>query len=186
MKHRDKIIELSNQGKTRVEICKILNCTKSVVCYHLTKGQKEKYTHRRIKRRNIIHPLIRKIESFKDSRCGVAVKPTTQPLKAIYLKIHSFSRDRKNPNMKNNPCFTVEEGFQKLKENPVCYLTGTPIDLMEPSTYSLDHIIPTSRGGDNSLGNMGLCIKQVNMAKSDLLVDEFLALCQKVVDHLGK
>ncbi len=76
---------------------------------------------------------------------------------------------------------TYEDVMKKIGPNPTCYLTGESIELDKPSTYSLDHIIPISRGGDNSLENMGLCTRAVNQAKSDLLPDEFRTLCLKVI-----
>jgi transcriptional regulator len=35
-----KILRLRKQGKTYNQIAAVLNCSKSLVCYHLGKGQK--------------------------------------------------------------------------------------------------------------------------------------------------
>ena len=60
---------------------------------------------------------------------------------------------------------SVEESVQstlnlekKIGEKPICYLTGIPIDINKPNEYSLDHIIPMSRGGKNTLENCGLLL----------------------------
>ncbi|MFM8758436.1 MAG: HNH endonuclease domain-containing protein, partial [Methylophilaceae bacterium] len=64
--------------------------------------------------------------------------------------------------------------------------TGVPIDLNKSRSYHLDHIVPKSRGGDDSLGNCQIACREANQAKGDLLVDEFLALCKKVIQHTEK
>jgi CRISPR/Cas system Type II protein with McrA/HNH and RuvC-like nuclease domain len=79
--------------------------------------------------------------------------------------------------------FTIDELRLKLTSKPICYLSGVEIDLSKPDTYSLDHIIPVSRGGESSLENLGLVTKKINMAKYDLTPQEFLDLCQSVVTY---
>lgn len=81
-------------------------------------------------------------------------------------------------------CFTLEDVIDKVGENPLCYLTGQPIDISKPSTYEFDHIIPKSRGGTNQLDNLGVCLKLANRAKDSMTPDEFLNLCKLVVSHL--
>ena len=83
--------------------------------------------------------------------------------------------------MITQPTYTFEQVMEKIGSDPTCYLTGQKIDLHKPRTYNLDHIIPVARGGDNSLDNMGLCTRAANMAKSDLLLSEFVDLCKQVV-----
>ena len=80
---------------------------------------------------------------------------------------------------------SVEDVLKKFGENPVCYLTGQSIDLSKPSTYHLDHIIPRSRGGNNSLDNLGLCTKQANQAKTNMTPDELINLCKVILQHQG-
>lgn len=79
--------------------------------------------------------------------------------------------------------FTVDDIIEKFGDNPVCYLTGQPIDITKPRTYHFDHIVPSSKGGSNSIENLGICTKEANMAKSDMTVEEFVKLCNMVVNH---
>jgi 5-methylcytosine-specific restriction endonuclease McrA len=81
-----------------------------------------------------------------------------------------------------DPNLTKTNLLQKFGAYPVCYLTGVAIDLEKSNTYSLDHIVPISRGGDSSLANCGLTTRLVNQAKHNLTVTEFLTLCQAVVE----
>lgn len=79
--------------------------------------------------------------------------------------------------------FSLSQLKNKIGNTPICYLTGEPIDLMRPETYSLDHIIPISRGGKSSIENVGLVKLDVNYAKHNLMPNEFIALCHRVASH---
>ena len=48
--------------------------------------------------------------------------------------------------------------------------------------YNLDHIIPASRGGDNSLNNLGITHKVANTMKSDLTPEELIEWCKKILE----
>jgi CRISPR/Cas system Type II protein with McrA/HNH and RuvC-like nuclease domain len=77
--------------------------------------------------------------------------------------------------------FSLKDLKSKIEKKQKCYITGEPIDLLKPETYSLDHKIPVSRGGGSSLENLGLCKADINQAKYNLTDEEFLELCQRVV-----
>lgn len=65
-----------------------------------------------------------------------------------------------------------------------CYLTGDEIDLTKDD-YSLDHILPISRGGSCELDNLGITTYLANLAKTSMTEDEFVELCKKVLIHHG-
>jgi len=65
-----------------------------------------------------------------------------------------------------------------------CYLTGTPINI-ETDNYCLDHIVPISKGGNNELSNMGITIPCANASKTDLILEEYLELCKKVLENFN-
>lgn len=81
--------------------------------------------------------------------------------------------------------FGVKEFFEVYGDVTNCYLTGRPIDINDPTTYTFDHKVPTTRNGDNSLENLGICCPEVNDAKGALLPEEFVALCRDVLEHHG-
>jgi CRISPR/Cas system Type II protein with McrA/HNH and RuvC-like nuclease domain len=97
----------------------------------------------------------------------------------LHTKMSSFKRRSKQV----DPLLTVANLKAKFGANPVCYLTGIPIDLSNTKSYELDHIIPISRGGDSSLANCGLAASFANQSKRDMTAQEFVALCQQVADH---
>ena len=51
--------------------------------------------------------------------------------------------------------------------------------------YQLDHIIPSSRGGDNSFKNLGITHKIVNYMKGNLTPEELIEWCIKILKHNG-
>jgi CRISPR/Cas system Type II protein with McrA/HNH and RuvC-like nuclease domain len=62
-------------------------------------------------------------------------------------------------------------------------LTGEKIDLMDSSSYSLDHKTPKSRGGDCSIDNCGLTTFMANQMKSNQTLEELLENCMKIIAH---
>ena len=177
-----KIKELRSKGFSYREISEKLSCSKGTVCYHIGNNQKNKTINRMRLLRSKEHPYKRKIEAFsiKTTHKNINIsnlKFTT----LIYKKIKEFT---KMPNKKySKPTFTIEDVINKFGENPKCYLTGDPINIYETSSYHFDHILPRSKGGNNSIENLGICTKEANMAKSNLTLNEFIKLCQKVIDN---
>ena len=91
-------------------------------------------------------------------------------------KIRQFSKGNTGPQL-----FTIHELLAKIGPNPKCYLTGDDIDLTKKDSYQLDHIIPRSKGGPNTLDNCGLTTKQANMVKTNLQLDELVSICKKII-----
>ena len=170
----DKIFKLRSQNKSYNEISKELNCSKSTITYYLCKGAKERNYERNKKRRSLLKPYLKKLEKFRYIKIYTPKTNNKNIKKAIYDKLRAFN-NKVSQNM-----ITEEQLLNKIGPNPTCYLTGLPIDLNKPHTYEFDHIIPSSRGGDNSIDNLGLCTKQANRAKGNMTKDEFINLCKLV------
>ena len=181
MVHKEKILELSQKGYSYSQICSELGCSKGTVSYHLGEGQKQKNRSRLHKYREN-DPIRRKMEFFKRVKSKpILSTPTVNNERLLHTKIYQFLGNNKDMIRE----FTLEELKHKLGNDTICYLTGTKIDLTQPRTYQFDHIIPKSRGGDNSLDNLGICIKQANQAKNNMTPDEFINLCKQVLEHQG-
>ena len=181
MSLKQKILELREQGYSYNKIVEELDCSKSTVCYHLGQGQREKFAVRRQRSRKL-SPLNAKRSRFVECKksLGRVVAKLTDVRTIIKNKRHKFCLNYKT--QEAHYMFSIDELIEHIGDNPKCYLTGKEIDLSKSSTYSLDHIIPRSKGGDNSIENCGLACREANEAKSDLSLEEFIALCQAVVD----
>ena len=169
MNLKQQIIKLSEQNKSLTEIAKELNCSKSTVCYHLNPSQKDKMLNRQRRRRSSIHPFCSKFEEF------------SRPHRSLYYKVHNFQKT----NMNKQQNFSVQDVIDKFGEDTTCYLTGEPINIYNTKSYEFDHKIPKSRGGDNSLENLGICTTRVNQAKKDLTIEEFISMCKSVAKYSG-
>lgn len=99
----------------------------------------------------------------------------------LYKKVASFHGITKT----KVPSFSYKEFLERVGEHPKCYVTNTPIDLNDIASYSIDHIIPNSRGGTNAIDNASLIRSDINRMKRDKTVDEFLALCVEVLTANG-
>lgn len=132
--------------------------------------------------------ISKKLENFRGNRDNYKkkkphiIKPSKETdIKTILKnKIIRFHRDKKL--WKYPPMtFKVKDLLEKIGENPICYLTGRPINLLDGQSYHLDHIIPKNKGGENSLENCNIACRDANQAKGNLLHEEFILLCEEVL-----
>jgi 5-methylcytosine-specific restriction endonuclease McrA len=182
---RSKIRKLREEGRSYNAIAAELNCSKSTVAYHARENSRE--AHRvRARNRRAKHPFVKRIEHFMHRRQRPQPKSKVANYRfrqILNIKLQRFFR--RKDEMYDKPTFTVQDVIDKLGETPICYLTAQPIDVLQSSSYQFDHIVPASRGGENSLENLGICLKTANMAKSDMMLDEFLLLCRQVLENFG-
>lgn len=166
---KEKILRLRGEGKTYLEISKELSCAKSTVSYYCGEGQKEKCSIRQRKNRKgkvaiaknkVGHFIRNKIKQFKERSDG-----------GRYGKCNSS--------------FSYDKAILKIFESDKCYLTGRKLNLEDRKSYSLDHVTPVSKGGKNDLNNMGVCCRDANFAKTDMLLEEFIQLCKEVCMNFG-
>jgi len=169
---KNAILKLRAEGLSYAEICNQLSCSKSIISYYCNNTTKIK-TRAATKRLRQNNTLTQKVTVFKS--------------RGITTKTKDFKRrDKANTqNSKEKFLFFASDVIQKIGDNPICYLTGRKIDLTSSSSYQFDHIIPHSKGGANSLDNLGLTCKAANLAKHNLTLEEFISLCSEVLNHHG-
>lgn len=185
---KEKILELRKQGFSYNQISRKLNCSKGSISYHIGDGQREKSKLRVKSLRARVHPFYSKIRHFVETTKikKIFIVKTSIIKKSIYEKIRMFSKiNRKKRISMKEAAFTVDDVIKKYSDNPKCYLTGEQININMPNSYAFDHIVPRSRGGTNTLDNMGICTKKVNQSKTDLTKDEYIELCKKVLLNNG-
>lgn len=185
---KEKILNLRNEGKTYNEIKTILGCSKSTVSYYCGDDQKEKTKKRVSKRRENL--IIKKLDTFKyvDKDKSYYSIPEIKNGKNLNESLRKFQKRDNNSdgyiNKEINKSFTWNDVIKKFGENTKCYLSGEKINLYE-NNYNFDHIIPSSKGGTNELENLGILHKEVNMMKSNLLIEELFLWCSKILEHNG-
>lgn len=189
-KFKNKILELRNQGRSYKYIKSVLGCSLGTIAFHCGAGQKEKSLARNNKRRKN-NPLQFKINRFCRERNADINEHNNlieqdkidneKIIKRLQIKVARFFQ--KKDTTYGEIMFSAKDLLEKIGNNPSCYLTGVPIDLNKPRSYHLDHIVPKSRGGDDSLNNCQIACREANQAKGDLLVSEFVELCKKVIKY---
>ena len=190
----ESIVRLRKKGKTYDEIVKVLGCAKSTVSYHCGEDQRSKAYQRSKKFNQTADGIVSsKLSNFKTSTKSVKLKRGRRRLSPHNLfrnKVKQFKsrlkRSRGKAKVNNIKVdYNYKEVKKKIGENPICYLTGKPINLDDREEYNFDHINPVSKGGTNDLKNLGLSTAKANKAKSDLTVKEFILLCGEVLEHHG-
>ncbi len=181
---KTQVLALREMGLSYSEIASELGCSKSTICYHLKEDQKEKVLNRtRESRRTKV--LEWKLMRFKQRTAKERKRHSIKQKKfrdIISEKRYDFMKRAGNHESTD---FSIEEAIKMVEDHPFCYLTGEPIDIYDGKQYAFDHKVPASRGGDNSLNNLGLCLIKANMSKTDMTLEEYLSLCQKVLSHHG-
>ena len=168
---KEEILKLRNEGKTYNEIKKILNCSKGTISYHCGDNQKEKNRIRNRKRRND-NILISKVSNYIYRKKRESIRK--------FQKRDNNTKGKINKNI--NYTFNWKDVLNKFSENTKCYLSGMEINLYN-DTYSFDHIVPVSKGGTNDISNLGITYKVVNDMKGNLMVNEFLDWCIKILEY---
>jgi predicted transcriptional regulator len=171
-----EIMTLREDGHSYNAIAKKLNCSKGTISYYCGEGQKQK-SKTRIQNRRKNTVISKRVENFQIDR-------------KIRDKSEDFQRERiivksKTRLGKRSLTFTWRDVIDKFGWETICYLTGRAINLREPKTYQFDHIHPYGKGGSSTLDNLGILIKEVNQAKADMTVEEFLNLCKDVLEYNG-
>lgn len=159
---KNKILKLRESGYTYPQIQKELNCAKSTISYHLNVGVKIK------SRENL--------KQLRKSKKGIVMNKVYA---FIQRKAERFILCRKKNIYLNNISF--EEVIEKIGENPVCYITGDPIDLNNPKEYSFDHYLPVCLGGKSDISNLQIVKTDANTSKNKFTMEYYLELCEKAL-----
>lgn len=76
---------------------------------------------------------------------------------------------------------TPRQAFFHIINSPKCYISGEQINVFDLNDYSFDHFIPVSKGGSAGINNFFVCKKEYNQMKNDLLFDDFVKRCFKIL-----
>lgn len=180
---KDEILKLRSQGMSGLKIAETLGCNQSNVYYHISPNNKRKRRINHIKNKRP-HPYAMKTNRFKNR----AINQNWKQL--LCSKVRGFCMTKlerkeqtKNLHPKPNVTFSYQDVIDKFGETPKCYITGESINIYEPKTYQFDHIIPVSRGGSNTLDNLGICTTAANRVKIDMTPEELYSLCRQIISY---
>lgn len=185
----EEILRLKAQGLSYRQIEARLGCSKGTISYHCGAGQKAKTLAATRKRR--LCPLRTKMEAFIHSRKKETQNPFLEVFKpknhCLNGKIHQFAKIGNSSKHEGYRfMFKLKDLIKKIGNDPRCYWTGRKIDLSSRRSYHLDHFVPRSRGGDNSLDNCVLACREANQGKGDLTSEEYVQTSCEVAVHRGK
>lgn len=181
---KEKILELRALGYSYNRIVEELGCSKGTIAYHCGEGQKQKSLERQRKNRKTDAGMISyKMSNFRNSdpKTAYIYRDTRTALSTnIKDKIRRFHGSIPEDNRGQ---FEYTEFMEWLEQDPVCYLSGRPLDFSNPRLYHFDHIIPRCKGGTSNIDNLGVTTSEANQAKHSLSIEEFLELCIDVLVH---
>lgn len=183
---RDRIKDLRSKGLSFRKIAEEVGCSITTVDRYLNSENllnKPLYLKKSIERKLVDFKRTRRITNSQEYDREKYILKQLNFKRSAFTNSTYYSTERTDESMTSD--FGIEELLEKIGDNPKCYLTGQPIDLTQPSTYSLDHIIPVCKGGANTLDNCGLTSRQANYCKSSLTYEEFVKLCRSVVEYAG-
>jgi 5-methylcytosine-specific restriction endonuclease McrA len=193
---KEKILKLKKEGLSQSEIALQLGCAKSTVCWHFNPEKQLKKSQQRKKK---IAPHMvkwqRNISRFSTAKTKIEQKTEIKDLTFSearakfrnrlkdYAKKHKSDTERtKMVNIKK-----VIDKYNITEENTkiVCRYTGDILDWKRPEECQVDHIIPRSRGGENTLENLQIISKKANQAKGDMTHEEFIEFIKLVNSNLA-
>lgn len=85
-----------------------------------------------------------------------------------------------------SPPFTYKQFLQLLEDHPRCYLTGKSINYEDMPAWSIDHVVPQSRGGATTLDNLRPVCSIANRVKTNLTLSELLEMCASINKNLSQ
>lgn len=179
-----KIIKLRQQGLSYSKIAKQLNCSKSTISHHCNQKSREKTQTRHIKNKALCPWKYKLMEKVSNFRTRVYDNEPYHKCDDWNKKFRtSVSRFKRRGTQMET--YTYNEALKHLGGTQLkCYLTGTPINILEDD-YQLDHILPVSKGGTNELSNMAIACVAANQMKGGLTNEELFDWCKKILEYNG-
>lgn len=169
---REKILKLKEEGRSQIEISKILNCSKSTVSYYINGLSEEKRLEKN-----------RKLREWKKK---VGYKSSNKFQEKLHSRIRHFcKRSNSGRDMKKSITFDTKELIKKFGMAFKCPLSGREINLENFETYEFDHLLPVSKDGDNSIDNLQILSKEINQMKGGLTNEQLINNCIEILENQG-
>ena len=195
MSLKEKILELKLKGLSQSKIVEKLGCAKSTVCWHFNPEKQLKKARDRKKKipdyevkncRNMSRFFCAKTENKQF--CKIKDLTFNQAHAKNRERLKNFSKHYKSDTMEQKTKIKyVKEKYGITESNTTftCRYTAKILDWTRPEEYQYDHIIPRSRGGENTLENLQIISKEANQAKGDMTHEEFVNFIKLVNGNLA-
>jgi len=184
-KYKLEILKLKKDGYDYKEIAKKVGCSVKTSRYWCDTKYRDKIIKRDKEYRKRNKEKISKIQSSYYRKSGLH--------HALYRKVYNFHVDQtlyktnKSVTLEKQGIelsFTIDDVKKLFKaQGGRCALTNKKLVLKNTTEWQLDHMIPRTRGGDNSISNCQILSKEANAAKWNMTNSEFIKLCKKVIKH---
>lgn len=167
--HYDKqIIDMMKSRKLIITISRELNISRGYI-HSFYEQYKIKIKHRESLRKQLL-----RIEGIqREKRDFLRGNLQLGPLHPLCDKLRRFLGSNFNKD-------SIQEFFKRFGRIPVCPLTGKKININLNHLYSLDHIIPLSKGGPRTFDNMQVTLRVVNEMKGGQDLESFIQLCHLI------
>lgn len=168
MHYNKKIIKMMKNRKLIITISRELNISKDYI-----RNFYEQYKMKRKERLQLKKTLFRIEYIQKEKRDFIKGNLELGSLHPLCGKLRQFLGSNYNEN-------SLQEFFKRFGRIPICPLTSKKINLNSNHLYSLDHIIPVSKGGPRTFDNMQVTLRIVNEMKKDHDLESFIQLCNLI------
>ena len=121
-----------------------------------------------------------KIRRRQTGLCLLCGKPASVRVKQPLCQDCWFKEISRNRTGTSHNWQLIKGLFESQKQR--CAYTG--IMLIPGQNASLDHIVPTHQGGDNSIYNLQWVDYQINIMKNSLNHDEFIGIIKMILERL--
>ena len=132
------------------------------------------------------HPYYNKMKFFRNRKYVDKNKNNKNNFdinKIFHYRLCTFHEIYKEKGKYDKRKFNKKDIIKKFGENPKCYLSGLFLDWDKPYTWCFDHIYPKSKGGLNTLNNLGICHPSFNQLKTFMTYEELIIHCKKVINN---
>lgn len=120
---------------------------------------------------SILNRCSKKLKEFESIPAESVKKSASSTLSNSSVKIIKTPRRR----------FTAKERRDiYIRDKGTCGICGR---FVPPDSFTVDHIVPISKGGTYDYSNLQCCCRKCNQLKDDALQDDFFQVMLSVVDY---
>ena len=174
----------SKSNKWKLEYQRILrNRLKAqalcLYCRRPLEGKDKEYVRCSTCRAKVVAARLKKVRKMRSQGLCICGRAISVRVKDGLCEDCWFKAIAKNRTGSPRNWLSIKELLQK--QNYTCSYTGKKLIIGENA--SLDHIVPKSKGGDNSINNLQWIDLQINVMKNNMSHQEFISTIQLILSR---